>query len=106
MAKLLNPRSLEAAIGGTKEKIQRCLFLWLMSSDVPLLALLVALFYGAFTLLPDSHSLIVAWPWVFVWQVGLLCAVLWLLGLVWAQGKIQKLGNGFDYAAGLLMVDW
>ncbi|NJR51903.1 MAG: O-antigen ligase family protein [Leptolyngbyaceae cyanobacterium CSU_1_3] len=75
-----------------------------MSSDVPLLALLVALFYGAFTLLPDSHSLIVAWPWVFVWQVGLLCAVLWLLGLVWAQGKIQKLGNGFDYAAGLLMV--
>lgn len=70
-------------------------------SDVPLLGLLVALFYGGFTLLPDSHSLMVSWSWVFIWQVGLLCMVLWWLGLVWTHKKLQGLGNGLDYIAGL-----
>jgi hypothetical protein len=73
-------------------------------SDLPLLGLLVALFYGAFTLLPDSHSLMVSWPWVFVWQMGLLCAVLWLLGLVWSHKGLQGLGNGLDYLVGVAIV--
>ncbi|KAM3097171.1 O-antigen ligase family protein [Phormidesmis sp. 146-12] len=73
-------------------------------SDLPLLALLVALFYGAFTLLPDSHSLMVSWPWVFVWQIGLLCAVLWLLGLVWSHKGLHGLGNRLDYLVGVTIV--
>lgn len=73
-------------------------------SDVPLLGLLVACFYGAFTLLPDSHSLMVSWPWIFIWQVGLLCPVLWLLGLVWTHGKLHSLGNGLDYIVGLIVL--
>lgn len=42
----------------------------------------------------------VSWPWVFVWQVGLLCPVLWLLGLVWQQ-QVTALGNRLDWLVGL-----
>jgi len=48
-----------------------------------LLGTLSAVFYGLFTLLPDSHSLMVAWPWVLIWQVALLCPLFWLIGLLW-----------------------
>jgi len=68
-----------------------------------LLGLLTAAFYSLFTLLPNSNSLMVAWPWVFIWQVGLLCPVLWLLGLLW-QKRLRWLGAGFDWLAGLLLV--
>ena len=68
-----------------------------------LLGLLTAAFYSLFTLLPNSNSLMVAWPWVFIWQVGLLCPVLWLLGLLW-QKRLRWLGAGFDWLVGLLLV--
>lgn len=68
-----------------------------------LLGGLTAIFYSLFTLLPDSHSLMVAWPWVFVWQVGLLCPALWLLGLLW-RGHLCWLGNRLDWVAGILVV--
>ncbi|HEY9910196.1 MAG TPA: O-antigen ligase family protein [Thermosynechococcaceae cyanobacterium] len=64
-----------------------------------MLALLTAAFYIIFTLLPDSNSLVVAWPWVFIWQVGLACPVLWWLGQVW-QGQGRRLGNGLDWLVG------
>ncbi|WP_448563530.1 O-antigen ligase family protein [Trichothermofontia sp.] len=48
-----------------------------------LLGLLVAGFYALFTLLPDSSTLVLKWPWVFLWQVALLCPVLWWLWLLW-----------------------
>lgn len=67
-----------------------------------LLGLLTATFYSVFTLLPNSNSLMVAWPWVLVWQVGLFCPVLWLLGLLW-QRRMQRLGHGFDWLVGLLI---
>lgn len=73
------------------------------ASSGNLLALLTAVFYGLFTLLPDSNSLMVAWPWVFIWQVGLLCPVLWLLSLVW-QRRGRWLGNRLDWFVGLLLV--
>ncbi|MBW4579974.1 MAG: O-antigen ligase family protein [Tildeniella nuda ZEHNDER 1965/U140] len=65
-----------------------------------LLGLLTAAFYSVFTLLPNSNSLMVAWPWVFVWQVGLCCPVLWLLG----QRRLHGLGHGFDWLVGLLII--
>lgn len=68
-----------------------------------LLGLLTVAFYSVFTLLPNSNSLMVAWPWVFIWQVGLCCPVLWLLGLVW-QRRLHWLGHGFDWLVGLLIV--
>jgi hypothetical protein len=67
-----------------------------------LLALLTFAFYALFTLLPDSHSLMVAWVWVFLWQVGLICPVLWLLTTMlrgWSW-----LGNRLDWLTGLLLV--
>ncbi len=68
-----------------------------------LLGLLTAAFYGLFTLLPNSNSLMVAWSWVFVWQVGLLCPVFWLLGLLW-QRRLCWLGCQLDWLVGLLIV--
>ena len=74
------------------------------TSEGRLLAILTACFYGIFTLLPDSHSLMVAWPWVFLWQVGLLCPVLWLLWLLWHQRKFPYLGHGLDWFIGLAVI--
>lgn len=73
-------------------------------SEGRLLIWLIVAFYVFFTLIPDSHSLMVQWPWVFFWQVGLLCPVLWLLAILWSQGKIQPLGNGLDWVVGLMFV--
>lgn len=64
---------------------------------------LTAAFYSLFTLLPNSNSLTIVWPWVFIWQVGLLCPVLWLLGLLW-QKRLCWLGHGFDWLVGLLVL--
>ncbi len=57
--------------------------------------------YILFTLLPDSSSQMVAFPWVMLWQVGLLCfAIAGLLNL-WRKGSpFYLLGNGFDWAIG------
>lgn len=68
-----------------------------------LLGLLVAAFYALFTLLPDSSSLVVSWYWVAVWQMGLLCPVLWWLSLIWQQRRIQLLGNQMDWMVALLV---
>ncbi|GBF80047.1 O-antigen ligase family protein [Aphanothece sacrum] len=69
-----------------------------------LLAILIACFYALFTLLPDSHSLMVKWSWVFIWQVGLLCPVILLL-VIFAQTKrLKKLGLGLDWGMGLIII--
>ncbi|UBF25066.1 O-antigen ligase family protein [Kovacikia minuta CCNUW1] len=68
-----------------------------------LLGLLTFAFYILFTLLPDSNSAMVQWPWVLFWQVGLLCPMLWLLGLLWQQ-RLMWLGNKLDWMVGLLVV--
>ena len=62
-----------------------------------LLGPLAAVFYALFTLLPDSSSLVVAWPWVLMWQVGLLLPWLWLLRNGWGQSQFTKLGYRLDY---------
>ena len=69
----------------------------------PLLGLLGFSFYVLFTLLPDSSTLMVAWPWVLMWQVALLCPVLWLMIQTWTGG-VPRLGNGFDWLAGVAVL--
>ncbi|MGK7873229.1 MAG: O-antigen ligase family protein [Xenococcaceae cyanobacterium] len=74
------------------------------NSEGLLLALLTAGFYVLFTLLSDSHSLMVRWYEVILWQIGLICSVLWLLLLLWHQRRVQALGNGLDWLVGLVVI--
>ena len=69
----------------------------------PLLGLLGFSFYAMFTLLPDSSTLMVAWPWVLMWQMALLCPVLWLMIQTWTDGG-QRLGNGLDWIVGVAVL--
>ena len=62
-----------------------------------LLGLLTALLYGLFTLLPNSHSLMVGWPWVFVWQTWLWLTALWCLWQIGQNKRLISLGLGFDW---------
>ncbi len=61
-----------------------------------LLALLTAGFYALFTLFPDSHSLMVLWPWVLIWQVALIVPVLWGLGIIVRDKCFPQLGSQID----------
>ena len=73
-------------------------------SEGKLLGLLTASFYILFTLLPNSHSFMVAWPWVVLWQGSLLCPILWLLWLIWHQRTFSVLGNSLDWCILLLII--
>ncbi|MEL7067971.1 MAG: O-antigen ligase family protein [Cyanobacteria bacterium J06581_3] len=53
-------------------------------------------FYILFTLLPNSNSLMVKWPWVFIWQFGLMLGPVLLLFQLW-QGSFRKLGRRLDW---------
>ena len=72
--------------------------------DGRLLGLLCAIFFVLFTLLPDSHSLMVAWPWVLVWQLALTCPILWLCWQLWFNPHFPSLGHGLDLIAGVATV--
>lgn len=61
-------------------------------------------FYILFTLLPDSSSLVVSWPWVLIGQVALLLPWLWLLREGWSQKHLNGLGYGLDYGIALALV--
>lgn len=69
-----------------------------------LLGILCLGLYILFTLMPDSHSLMVAWPWVFVWQLTWLCPVLWLVGQLWQRSPIPRLQHGLDWLAALAVI--
>lgn len=69
-----------------------------------LLGLLSATGYALFTLLPDSHSLMVAWPWVLLWQATVGVPLLWFLQVLAYQRRVQPLGNGFDGVVLLLLL--
>ena len=59
----------------------------------------LVVFYIIFTLLPNSNSLMVKWPWVFLWQFGLMLCPIALLFQLW-QGKFCRLGGWLDWLAG------
>ncbi len=46
----------------------------------------------------------VAWPWVFVWQLTWLCPVLWLVGQLWQRSPIPRLQHGLDWLAALAVI--
>lgn len=69
----------------------------IVASKTSLLGYLVAGFYVFLTLLPDSNTVTVSWPWVLIWQVGLACPVLWLLYQVGLDRQFQRLGQGWDW---------
>ncbi|MFK8183235.1 MAG: O-antigen ligase family protein [Phormidesmis sp.] len=58
-----------------------------------------ALFYVLFTLLPNSNSMMVKWPWVFIWQFGLILGPVAVLFQLW-QHSFRKLGHRLDFIAG------
>ncbi|OYQ66248.1 hypothetical protein B9G53_04450 [Pseudanabaena sp. SR411] len=61
--------------------------------------------YILFTLLPDSSTQMVTFPWVLLWQVGLLCfAIAGLLNLWRHEKPFYLLGSGFDWAIGAGLV--
>jgi hypothetical protein len=64
---------------------------------------LTAGFYLLFTLMPDSHSVMVQWPWVAFWQIGLLFPIFWLLSQIWHAHRLQPLGNKLDWLAALIV---
>lgn len=70
-----------------------------------ILGILVFFHYGLFTLLSDSHSLMVSWPWVLMVQAGLIYGVLWTIAQLWQSStKIGHQFSGFSWlGAGL---DW
>ncbi|MEB3295203.1 MAG: O-antigen ligase family protein [Synechococcales bacterium] len=70
------------------------------ASRPPLLALLSGAFYLVLTLLPDSSTAVLSWPWVLIWQVGLFCPVFWLLTEVGRSRRWVWLGQGWDWLVG------
>lgn len=70
-----------------------------------LLGLLGILIYVIFTLLPDSSTQMVLWPWVLIWQAGLLCFVLVAVLNLWqTRQPFFLLGNNLDWAIALCFI--
>ncbi|MEO0541668.1 MAG: polymerase, partial [Cyanobacteria bacterium P01_A01_bin.105] len=61
-----------------------------------ILELLVLLGYGFWTLLPNSHSWMVAWPLSAIWQLSVLLPVAWLLLAKWMTPRWRWDGLGID----------
>lgn len=59
------------------------------------IALATITFYTLFTLLPNSNSLMVKWPWVFIWQFGLMLGPLAVVFQLWSR-SFRRLGSGLD----------
>lgn len=54
--------------------------------------------YSWLSLLPDSSSLLVSWPWVIVWYILLLLPWFWLLKHIYNNHSITKIGFNIDKA--------
>ncbi|MGB3787232.1 MAG: O-antigen ligase family protein [Phormidesmis sp.] len=63
------------------------------------ITLSIVIFYTLFTLLPNSSGLMVKWPWVFLWQIGLMLGPVALLMQLWNQ-SFRRLGGWLDWLAG------
>ena len=70
-----------------------------------LLGLLGALIYVVFTLLPDSSIQMLSWPWVLIWQAGLVSIVSISVLNLWRREKpFFLLGNHLDWEIALFFV--
>ncbi len=66
-----------------------------------LLVFLGALVHVVFTLLPDSSSWAVLFPWILIWQSGLLAFVVVALLLLFRRSPFFLLGSQLDWGVGL-----
>ena len=58
-----------------------------------------------FTLLPNSHSLMILWPGVFLWQILLFLPLIWLSWQLWHKPLNDfQLGGGLDWLMGLVLL--
>lgn len=76
----------------------------LSSILISLLGIAAGLSYAGFTLIPDNHSLMVGFPWVYLVQLGFWGGVLWAIAKIWFQRQadanqkgLQWLGGGLDW---------
>jgi tetratricopeptide (TPR) repeat protein len=70
-----------------------------------LLGLLGVLVYILITLLPDSSTEMLRWPWVLIWQTGLFCFVFAaLISLARKSQPFFLLGNKLDWAIASIFV--
>ena len=70
-----------------------------------LLGILTAIAYVLMTLVPGSNTIVVLWPWVFVWQISLVIPIIWLLWQLWHRPILDlKLGQYLDILVGLNIV--
>ncbi len=81
------------------------------TADGALLASLGLFFYGLWTLLPNSNSWMVGWPWVILWQGAVLLPIIGLLWQVWhLPWRSLSLGQGWNLwcgaALGVVVVSW
>jgi tetratricopeptide (TPR) repeat protein len=78
-------------------------FLHSQLQSLGLLGLLTISLYGLLTVLPDSTTMVVSWPWVFIWQVTLFLPWLWLLRQGWTD-PWKFLGHRLDLWVGFTVV--
>jgi O-antigen ligase len=58
-----------------------------------------------FTWLPNSYYLMVAYPWILIWQVGFLLLAIWAIWMLRQfHLPFRLLGYGFDWVVGLTVV--
>jgi tetratricopeptide (TPR) repeat protein len=70
-----------------------------------LLGLLGALIYVVFALLPDSSTQMLSWPWVLIWQAGLVSITSISILNLWQREKpFFLLGNHLDWAIALFFI--
>jgi uncharacterized protein involved in response to NO len=64
-----------------------------------LFGLFTIFLYGLFTILPDSTTMVVSWPWILIWQVTLFLPWIWLLRQGW-MAPWRSLGYRLDFWVG------
>ncbi len=61
--------------------------------------------YALFSLLPDGSTTVLSFPWVSIWQAGLLCVAIACVLRLWQyKHEFYWLGNGLDWGALLVVV--
>lgn len=71
---------------------------------IDLLGLLAVGLYGCLTLLPDSSTLILSWPWIIVWEITLFIPWLWLIKHCCVSQSFTTLDFGLDFGAGIAII--
>ena len=67
-----------------------------LSHKLDALGVLLWIVYVLLTLVPDSGTILLSWPWVMVGQLTIFIPWLWLLKQSWQSKSITVLGIGLD----------